>query len=245
MRCPQHDVHRDDFPLPRATNNLAAVQADPKGGTCYYCFSCYKYKPNSDDILDSSTVRCQGCGTDSVFPTSILDDQGVLSRAGVSQGSELLHIWYQFSFGGGCTCPGSSDLLFLDDSGSVSQDTFQVLWQEFAAVELKIQRDLESLPLKNGDVLMDAITDIDYAVDDLYLTGVKFSSSVRCYADSLEYYRMLSAYKTILSNVLLPTVRAALQRHMPKTPDEAVYIRRWLEAEDFPQPRDYDAYFKC
>lgn len=216
MRCPRHD---DDFPRPPATNNLASVQADPKGGTCYQCSGCYKYEPAFDNTVGSSTVLCKGCGTDSVIPTSMLDDQDVLSRAGVSHGSELLDVWYDFYFGGlECACQGSPG---LQGFFSPTQDNILLHSQclrDTTALQAEVQHKLRQMLELEGESLMDAICQMDCCMEAIH--------SHALFGDLRDNFERLEVE-------VVRAVCSALQDYPPTDDDEVErYINQWFDAYD-------------
>ena len=52
-----------------ATNNLAAILADPKGARCYHCLGTPKITPESR-TFEGLTVFCPLCFVDAVVPAS-------------------------------------------------------------------------------------------------------------------------------------------------------------------------------
>ena len=68
-----------------ATNNLAAVIADPAGATCVCCLQ-HPVVGALTDTTHTSTVICELCGCDAVVPTSVI------------QNSETLAAWHAAGF---------------------------------------------------------------------------------------------------------------------------------------------------
>jgi hypothetical protein len=61
-----------------ATNNLAAVVADPVGATCVCCLQ-HPAVTMQTCIVHTATVLCELCGCDAVIPTSVISNSTTLA----------------------------------------------------------------------------------------------------------------------------------------------------------------------